>query len=260
MPKYLFTEENSRLAALLHGDPNEMHINNRFGRIIAPGLMQLQGFVAMHKWSPDKAIEVKLEKALAVPCNALYKCEENTSYLLSDGEKIYSRALVKDLKQIQKSGSCLQKYRYELTDEQVSLDALRNWEDYRKIPTLLVSKIIPETDQKSLERIAAVGVSANAFVRTLKNNPLFLQDLFFPKAREQGKNAVLEEKIVLYMDQAYDGKRIEQFDLEVYPVRENPSNNKGLIATVSETNGLYFLEIYFVRIPLKIFSRLLKRS
>ena len=44
--KSLYTEENSKLAAYLQGDPNEIHINNRFGKIIAPGLMQLAGFIA----------------------------------------------------------------------------------------------------------------------------------------------------------------------------------------------------------------------
>ena len=70
--KILYTKENSRLAAYLQGDPNEVHINNRFGKIIAPGLMQLAGFIARVGWRPRNKLEVNLSEPLIVPSKAYY--------------------------------------------------------------------------------------------------------------------------------------------------------------------------------------------
>ena len=60
------------------------------------------------------------------------------------------------------------------------------------------------------------------------------------------------------MGGAYNGERIKNFELGVHPVKRNPEDKRGLIATVSETKGLYTLEIYFTQIPLKTLQRLLR--
>jgi hypothetical protein len=256
--------ENSRLAAMLHGDPNEIHSNNRFGVIIAPGLMQLQGFLAMNNWQPGHSMDVTLETPLVVP-NSKAEYFPNTSnsgfnYSLEDDRKTFSTACIKQrTKSSQFFGLVIKTYGYELSHENISLKD-SDWQTYSKIPLDLVSKILPQTTEYTLERAAAVGVSANAFVRTLKDHPEFLPDLFFPKAREQGDQAVLEQRIVLYMGGSHNTKPLRRLWLNVHEIKPNPLSERGMIATVSEANGLYALEMYFLKIPKIILPRILRRA
>ena len=85
--KRLYTEENSKIAAYLQGDPNEIHINNRFGKIIAPGLMQLAGFIARVGWRPKNKLEISLTEPLIVPSKAYYDNLDLKNHYLLDENK-----------------------------------------------------------------------------------------------------------------------------------------------------------------------------
>jgi hypothetical protein len=266
--RILFTEENSRLAALLHGDTNDAHKNKRFGKIIAPGLMQLQGFVARHGWDAGKLIEVSLEKALVVPNpNAGYSfIEKGKSYILGDDFQTYARANIYDSRFPEFDEGLVDFYNYSLTKEQATMSQLKDWRNYKKVPVNMVSKIIPETDAFSLDRVSMIGVSVNAMVKTLADNPLYLPDVFFSEVRENGENAVLEEKLCLYMGECDKDKGIEKteeqqfFQLGVYEPRYDPNNKRRIIATVSESRGIFCLEIYLKKMKVEALKRVLEKD
>ena len=249
----LFTRENSRLAALLHGDPNEVHLNQRFGKTIAPGLMQLQGFLAMHGWQKDCVFDVSLINPVIVPCNATYSATEN-GYSLTEQDKTYATLTMVPLKKLDPK-NVFKTYRYSATDKETDPESL-DWRAYSSVPVDLVKRIVPPTDTRTLQRLSFVGLAANALVRYLTENPTFLPEMFFPQAREDGEYAVLEQKLVLYTGDVDDASLQNGVELGVMPSRE--IDNKSFIASIAETNGLYTLDIYLKKIPKRVFARLLR--
>ncbi|VVB78278.1 Uncharacterised protein [uncultured archaeon] len=254
----LFTTENSRLAALVHGDPNEIHKNNRFGKIIAPGLMQLQGFISMFGWKEDHLLEVILKKPVVVPNLKLdyYMIEEGTC-VLKDENEVYSEARLIPAQSMPNLSKGSTAYKYSFTEEDLILND-SDWESYNLIPINSVKRIMPKAKTEILYNAAAVGVSANALVRMLKEDSSILPDLFFPVARENGKNACLEDKLCLYMGSSSSFEKYKELLLEASPIRQNIENERGIIGTISESSGLYTLEIYLTKIPLKVLNRMLR--
>ena len=254
----LFTIENSRLAALAHGDPNEIHKTDRFGKIIAPGLMQLQGFISMVGWKEGHILEVLLQKAVVVPNLQLdYSIEEDGSYVLKDKDNIYSQARLFPASSIPDFSSKFSPVHYSFTKEDLTLND-SDWENYSQIPISSIKKIMPPASDSILYNAAAVGVGANALVRLLKENPDISPDLFFPVVRENGENACLEQKLCLYMGRSSDFKTSHKFSLQAIPPRQSPESKRGVISSVIESSGLYALDVYLAKVPLKILSHVLR--
>ena len=254
----LFTIENSRLAALLHGDTNEVHKSNKFGKVIAPGLMQLQGFVSLFGWRENHMLEVLLKRPVVVPNPELNYETDGKTYSLKDNSQVYSTArLVKvESMPIFNNASYLS-YNYSFTKENISLED-SDWLNYNMIPVDLVARIIPPKENPDLYKSAAVGVSANSLVRALKDDPTILPDLYFPVVRENGENACLEEKLFLYMGKSLDFEKHNGFDLQVSSPKESLQNERGIIATIRESSGLYTLEMHLTKISLRLLKRMLK--
>ncbi len=255
MANSLFTIENSRLAALLHGDPNDTHKNNRFGNVIAPGLMQLQGFISMFRWIPGYAIDVALKKPIVVPNSDIdYSLSEHgLSCILTDGKFIYAEAEVFP-QTFNTIAFPISDYKYNLVGQELGSDEIKDWKTYDTIPYNLVSRIVPQTDFLTLQKIALVGASANALAKTLRDNADYLPGLFFPDVREMGVNACLEDRIVLYMGESPNKK---EFALQTYEARQNPDNKRGIIATLAESSGLFAMEMYLIKLPVKVLRKLL---
>ncbi|MFA5258502.1 MAG: hypothetical protein WC979_04185 [Candidatus Pacearchaeota archaeon] len=254
----LFTIENSRLAALVHGDPNEIHKIDRFGKIIAPGLMQLQGFLSMSGWKEGHILEVLLKKAVVVPNLELdYSIKKDGSYVLSDGDNIYSQARIFPAISMPNFSSDFSPVNYSFTNEDLTLND-SGWENYSKIPISSVKRIMPLAQDSIVYRAAAVGVGANALVRLLKENPSISPDLFFPVVRENGENACLEEKLCLYMGRSPDFETSHKFSLQAVPPKQNLDSRRGIIGSIVESFGLYALDIYLTKIPLRTLNRVLK--
>jgi hypothetical protein len=241
MDETIFNEKNSQLAARVHGDPNIVHyMNNDFGKQIAPGLQQIMGFIAMYGWKPGKRLEVTLVNPLVVP-NSLASYNEVS---LQDDKKTFSRFSIDDLLPPAMPNSYKSSCSYEFGGSD-SLEDIENWETYSTIQLPLVSRTIPQTPRSliTLKSIASVGVSANTFVRWLATHPIDLGDLYFPKAQETGEYEVLEGKLALYMGNR--GGIISEIELGVHPIRQE--GKRELVATVSETHGLYSLEMHLTK-------------
>ncbi|MBS3079351.1 hypothetical protein J4218_04470 [Candidatus Pacearchaeota archaeon] len=249
----LFTPENSRLAALLHGDPNEVHLNSRFGKIIAPGLMQLQGFIVANGWKENCLFDINLESPVIVPCNAVYSSVGHGGSLL-DKDKTYATLNIRPLIKSD-SPNVVKSYRYSSTDRDINPETL-DWRTYNCVPLNLVKRIVPETDRRTLTKIGFVGVAANALVRYLSENPDFLPEVFFPQARENGQYALLEQRLVLHTGSI--GPISLQDRAEIGVIGTTEIDSKTFIASIAELNGLYTLDIHLKRIPKRVFERLLR--
>ena len=247
-----FTKENSRLAALIHGDPNEVHLNQRFGKTIAPGLMQLQGFIALAGWKEDTVFDVDLTSSIVVPSDAEYYYSTSSGYSIKNANNTFAKAKIRTETKFNIQ-ECSQSYKYRLTKENINPECL-DWRNYNSIPVELVREIVPSTDARTLERISCVGVAANALVRYLVDNPSFHEEMFFPQAREDGKYAVLEEKLVLHMGES--NGELSEITLGIAPERQ--IDDKTFVASIQELNGLYTLDIYLKKIPKRVFERLLR--
>lgn len=123
----LFTPGSSNLAAIVQGDPNIIHRTGFGGKIIAPGLMQLQGLLALCGWKPGYVMEVSLKRPVVVSSNAIYVKNDNQNYSLVDGSTIYSTATVREAAMPQRPSSWSAQYGYSLTDEKLSPDSLKDW-------------------------------------------------------------------------------------------------------------------------------------
>lgn len=117
---------------------------------------------------------------------------------------------------------------------------------------------MPPASDSVLYRAAAVGVGANALVRLLKENPDISPDLFFPVVRENGENACLEEKLCLYMGSSPGFENTHKFWLQAVPPMQIPESKRGVVSSVIESSGLYALDVYLTKIPLKILNHILK--
>jgi hypothetical protein len=241
----IFSERISELAARVHGDPNIVHyMDNDFGKQIAPGLQQVQGFIAMYGWKPGKRLEVTLPHPLVVPNPGVVYDEVS----LHDDKETFAGFSIDDLL----SPEIPDRYKFSCSYRfggSNSPEDIEEWDSYSTIHLPLVSRTIPETKRSrmTLKIIASVGVSANVFVRWLATHPIGLEDLYFPKAQETGENEVVEKKLVLYMGR-YVGDNngiINEIELGVHPARR--VGKREIVATVSETHGLYSLEMYLTK-------------
>ena len=264
MTEILLTPENSNLAAIVQGDPNSIHRTGFEGKIIAPGLMQLQGLLALCGWKPGYVMEASLLRPVVVPSNARYVKNDDQNYSLVDGSITYSTATVREAVMLQKPTFWPAQYDYSLTDEELSPDSLEDWTAYTKVPTCLVRQIIPGTDTPmsptQLDRIATVGVAANALARALVDNKGLMPGLFIPGLNEdlelnKREYTVLENELHLYMGEPYNGQRISEFKLGVH--KPEGLENKEFTVSVSETNGLYTLEFHLRKIRPETLKRIL---
>lgn len=258
MTEGLFTPESSNLAAIVQGDPNIIHRTGFKGKTIAPGLMQLQGFLALCGWKPGYVMEVSLIRPVVVPSNARYVRNDDQNYSLVDGSITYSTATVREAAMPQRPSSWPAQYGYSLTDEKLSLDSLKDWTAYTRVPTCLVRQITPETDTPisptQLDRIATVGVAANALARALVDNKRLIPGLFIPGLGE-GEYTVLENGLHLYMGEPYNGKRIQRFELGIH--QPDGLDDKKFTVSVSETTGLYTLKFHLRKVEPRTLERIL---
>jgi hypothetical protein len=252
----LYTQENSKLAAYVQGDPNEMHINNRFGKIIAPGLMQLSGFITKTGWRPRNKIELGLIKPIIVPSNAKYIKEDKINHFLVDNQNLYSNARISLSKPPKIPLSTDKRYSYSI-NYSTNLEEIKDWKNYNNVSPNLVSKIIPETDNYTLERIAAMGVSVNALVKSLRDNPKTLPELFFPKVRENGNQAILEKKLELYMGFSKEVD-LDKFELAVHEPIYEEKNKKSFSIWITETSGLYGLRFELRKVHKEVLKKMLE--
>ena len=254
MEEGLFTQENCELAARLQGDPNIFHyMNNIYNKVIAPGLMQLQGFVALRGWRPGRTMTVDLIESIFAPNpDAHYDLEH-----CYHGQKTFSTAEISQSMDLKLPINFDHSYSYNLTKEKMLVKDLKPWNLYSTVPLNLVTRIIPGTDDKTLERVAAVGVSGNALVRMLSDSPEYHPEIYFPGVREEGTEALMVKKLKLTMGDTYNDADINGFTLGVHPLDEVPEKERDLIARVSETKGLYTLELHATRVPLRVLPRML---
>ena len=250
----LYTEENSKLAAYLQGDPNEIHINNRFGEIIAPGLMQLAGFITRVGWRPRNRLEISLTKPLIVPSKAYYDNLDLKNHYLLDENKIYSSAKIYLSKPPRIPLSTHRIHNYFIEDDP-SIKEIENWKNYSKIPINSLSEIVPKTSQYNLEHIAATSLAVNALVKELDKDKNLMPELFFPGVREDGEYAILEKKLELYMGFSKENT-IKDFKLAVHEPIYDEKNKRNLSIWITETSGIYGLKFELKKMRKKVLKKM----
>ena len=242
----IFTPANTEAAAILGGDPNAIHYpGNEFGVQIVGGLHQLAYAIVQQGWHLGKTLEIKFREPIAVPSQAEFIPKPDgfvykNTRVLTEGK--YSDGLVPKFEAV----SC---FRYFLSD---ATKASSNWSSLDIIPRKKVAELLGNTEISDL--CAALMLPANALARTLAENPSYLPWLYFPKVREEGHTAVLEDRIVLHM---VGNSLNNPFSIETSAPMQNPNNKRGVILSV-QVNGVYSAEIYLTGIPIRALSRVLK--
>ena len=242
------------MAAASHGDPNLIHRKNeRFSRVIAPGLLQLQGFTALFGWMPHHKINVRFETALQVPSEAVYRFDNPNQISLIDKNITFSVATVEQSGQLPTATNASTSFIYKFLDQ--PLQHAPNWNEFGAVPISLTQQLFPNLNESLTKQLSTIGVSANALVKALDSDQEFLPDLFFPPVRGYGNTAIMESQINLYMGETSQ-QDLSQVELAIH--QPFSLNEKELSVTVSETSNLFQLQMTLTKISTRVFQRLLK--
>lgn len=147
MTKTLFNSLNTELAALLQGDPDLVHYRkddpisdceNPYPIQIAPGMMQLLGFISHYSWQPGHLIDVRLHEKLVVP-------NPDAKYHVNDGKidlnvltkrndtRPFSSAELSYNPTTSVSSFLTGTYEYELINDVLDADKLKDWENFSQL-------------------------------------------------------------------------------------------------------------------------------
>ena len=84
-----------------------------------------------------------------------------------------------------------------------------------------------------------------------------LPELFFPKVRENGNQAILEKKLELYMGFSKEVD-LDKFELAVHEPIYEEKNKKSFSIWITETSGLYGLRFELRKVHKEVLKKMLE--
>lgn len=240
-----FSPEKSELAALLQGDPNPIHYRiNHVGVQIAPGLEMLARGLQATGWKPGHIITIEFKDVLKLPSNAAIQTTPD-GFEVRDDKISYATAAISK-RYVWRGFEAVDAWDYELME-----NTPQQRVPFDKVNGISRAQVrgLYSNDDGMTDAIAAMGIAANAFARSISAHADWMPELYFPPIRQDGQLGVLEQKIEVEM-----GARTnlgEKFMVFVERPYVDPENQKRGMVLSADVPGLYVLRMYLVQLPMK---------
>lgn len=202
----LFTPLNVELAAVVCGDPNDIHYRrNTYDLQIAAGLQQL--VIALDRVNPEKGKTLRLtfKRPIYIPGGAGF-FSDGDSFSFRNDKRVLTEGTVCTSLSPEAKKSHLKTSIYYIADTSPPGYEWHLWENTTTIPRDVMHQILPNTQTTDFS--IAVLRSINPFIRAMKEDRTLLPELSFPCARKEGSLALLETGISLDVH----GARTQKFN------------------------------------------------
>ena len=203
----LFTPLNVELAAIVCGDPNDIHYrSNPHDLQIAAGLHQL--VIALDRVNAKKGhtLSVTFRRPIYVPGGAGF-ASDGDSFSFRNDKSVLAEGTICTTRSPEPKESIMKVGIYSIADTSPTGYDRDSWENSTTIPRDALRQILPSTETTDFS--IAVLRSINPFIRAMKDDRTLLREVSFPCAREEGSLAVLETGITIDVR----GARTEKFNM-----------------------------------------------
>lgn len=255
MPE-IFTSLNTESAAILGGDPNSVHYReNSFGTQIVGGLHQLAYALTRTGWKPGHQLEASFHLPIKLPsAAAFYPTKDGFVFRDEAGHVLTSGALTPTEKAFALSNpGCAYSCSYEITDDEIPVDAVRDWKNLDRLPRLTARETLQAGSITDL--CLAVVLQANTLARFLHGQKTIFPELYFPGVREGGNTGILESRLVLQMHDA--PSRLDSVTISASLPFESAESKRSVVMRTG-AGGVYSAEMYLTKIPLQVLQRMLR--